>query len=83
MPWLATVTQAQHDERGQEVNDIPNFAAWSNENLAKFAKDSYLRMQVQQDAIMQLQGDFKDAMVELRKRPSASFVDNKSLAPRL
>ena len=50
------------------MNDIPNFAAWSNENLAKFAKDSYLRMQVQQDAIMQLQGDFKDAMVELRKQ---------------
>jgi hypothetical protein len=65
------------------VNDIPNFAAWSNENLANFAKDSYLRMQQQQDAIMQLRGDLKDAMVELRKRPSASLVNNESLASRL
>ena len=64
------------------MSDIPNFAAWSNENLAKFAKDAYLRMQAQQEAIMQLQGDFKDAMVELRKRPSASLVNDKSLTPR-
>lgn len=49
------------------MNDIPNFAAWSNENLASFAKDAYLRMQQQQDAIMQLQGDLKDAMIQLRK----------------
>jgi hypothetical protein len=65
------------------MSDIPNFAAWSNENLAKFAKDAYLRMQAQQEAIEQLQGDFKDAMAELRKRPSSSLVDHKSLAPRL
>jgi hypothetical protein len=65
------------------LSDIPNFAAWSNENLAKFAKDAYLRMQAQQEAIEQLQGDFKDAMVELRKRPSALPVNHKSLAPRL
>ena len=64
------------------MSDLPNFAAWSNENLAKFAKDAYLRMQAQQEAIEQLQGDFKDAMVELRKRPSSSLVDDKSLAPR-
>ena len=49
------------------MNDIPNFAAWSNENLAKFAMAAYVRMQEQQDAIMQLQGDFKDAMLEVRK----------------
>jgi hypothetical protein len=65
------------------MNDMPNFAAWSNANLAKFAKDAYLRMQAQQEAIEQLQGDFKDAMVELRKRPSALPVNHKSLAPRL
>jgi hypothetical protein len=49
------------------MKDVPNFAAWSNENLAKFAKDAYLRMQEQQEAIMQLQGDLKDAMVHVRK----------------
>jgi hypothetical protein len=47
--------------------DAPNFEAWSNENLAKFASDSYKRMQAQQEAIMQLQGDLKDAMVQLRQ----------------
>jgi hypothetical protein len=47
--------------------DLPNFAAWSNENLAKFAVDAYLRMQAQQDAIEQLRGDLKDAMIEIRR----------------
>lgn len=49
------------------MKDTPNFAAWSNENLAKFAYEAYERMQVQQETIMQLQRDFKDAMSELRK----------------
>ena len=48
-------------------NDLPNFAAWSLENLAKFAEESYIRMQEQQEAIEQYQRDFKDAMSELRK----------------
>jgi hypothetical protein len=48
------------------MKDTPNFAAWSNENLAKFAHEAYDRMQAQQEAIMQLQIDFKDAMSELR-----------------
>ena len=49
------------------MNDIPNFAAWSSENLAKFAEDSYRKMQEQHDHIEQLQGDLKDAMVEIRR----------------
>jgi hypothetical protein len=49
------------------MNDLPNFAAWSNENLAKFAMESYLRLQVQQDAIEQLRGDLKDAMRLVRQ----------------
>ena len=59
------------------MSDLPNFAAWSHENLAQFAIDSYRLMQQQQDTIEQLQGDFKDAMVELRKLTSASLVDNQ------
>ena len=47
--------------------DIPNFAAWSNENLAKFCMDSYLRMQEQQEVIEQLQQNWKDAMQEIRR----------------
>lgn len=49
------------------MNDIPNFAAWSSENLAQFATESYRKMQEQHDHIEQLQGDLKDAMVELRR----------------
>ena len=61
------------------MNDLPNFAAWSNKNLADFAVEAYLKMQEQQDYIMQLQGDFKDAMVELRKLTSSLPVNDKSL----
>jgi hypothetical protein len=63
------------------MNDLPNFKAWSNENLAKFAEESYLHMKRQQDVIEQLQGDFKDAMIQLRKYASAVAVNDKRLAP--
>jgi len=49
------------------MNDVPNFAAWSNENLAQFAYESYRKMQEQQEHIEQLQGDLKDSMVEIRR----------------
>ena len=49
------------------MNDLPNFAAWTNENLAKFATEAYLRLQAQQDALEQLRGDLKDAMKEVRR----------------
>ena len=51
-----------------EPKDIPNFAAWSNKNLADFCTEAYLRMQEQQEALEQAQGNFKDAMNELRKK---------------
>ena len=47
--------------------DIPNFAAWSNENLAKFATESYIRMKEQQDALMLMQRNIKDAIESLKK----------------
>jgi hypothetical protein len=59
------------------MSDLPNFQAWNNENLAKFAIDAYRKMQQQQEQIEQLQGDFKDAMVELRKQASASLINNQ------
>ena len=65
------------------MSDTPNFAAWSNENLAKFAAEAYLKMQEQQDYIMQLQGDFRDAMVELRKLTSNGLNVGNSIAPTL
>jgi hypothetical protein len=49
------------------MKDVPNFAAWNIETLTKFAQDSYIRMQEQQEAIEQYQKDLKDAMAQLRK----------------
>lgn len=46
--------------------DTPNFAAWSNENLASFAAEAYAKMQEQQDYIEQLQNDLKDAIKAYR-----------------
>jgi hypothetical protein len=48
--------------------DGPNFAAWSHENLARFAEDAYWRMKEQQDAMEQSRRDFKDAMDIVRFR---------------
>ena len=33
------------------MTDGPNFAAWTNENLAKFAREAYARLQLQQEEI--------------------------------
>jgi hypothetical protein len=54
-------------DRKANMSDVPNFAAWSNENLAQFAYESYRKMQEQHDHIEQLQGDLKDSMVEIRR----------------
>ena len=55
----------KHD--GPVLKPTPNFAAWSNENLANFAAEAYVRMQEQEWAIEQCQRDLKDAMVEIRR----------------
>ena len=55
---------------------MPNFAAWSHKNLAKFAEEAYTRMREQQDALEQATANFKDAMCELRKLTRASLVDD-------
>jgi hypothetical protein len=31
--------------------DLPNFAAWSNKNLADFATEAYLKMMEQEDEL--------------------------------
>ena len=49
------------------MKNLPNFAAWSNKNLADFATEAYIRMQEQQEAIEELRNDLKFAMSELRK----------------
>ena len=49
-----------------------NFAAWSHENLAKFAEEATIRMKEQQEALDQATANFKDAMAELRKLTTRS-----------
>jgi hypothetical protein len=43
------------------MNDLPNFTAWTNENLARFAEESYVRMQNQQERIEEMQMRLKNA----------------------
>jgi hypothetical protein len=42
--------------------DIPNFATWQHDTLAKFATEVYIRLQDEQAANEQLRLDVKDAM---------------------
>jgi hypothetical protein len=44
----------------------PNFAAWSTENLANYAKDAYTRIKALEAANDQLRVDLRDAMQLLR-----------------
>ena len=45
----------------------PDFATWSQANLAKFAKEAYAKMQEQQERIEQLQNELKDAIKAYRE----------------
>jgi hypothetical protein len=47
--------------------DLPNFAAWSNKNLADFCTEAYIRMQEQQEEIEHLKLDAKAALEAARK----------------
>jgi hypothetical protein len=58
-----------------------NFAAWSHENLAKFAEEATIRMKEQQEALDQATANFKDAMTELRKLTTRS-VQSADSPPR-
>ena len=55
-----------------EKVDGPKFAAWSHENLAKFADDAYWRMREQQDAMEESRRDLKDAMEIIRSQIMAA-----------
>ena len=46
---------------------MPAFDTWSQENLAKFAAEAYVKMQDQDDRIQQLQNDLKTAINAYRE----------------
>jgi hypothetical protein len=48
------------------MKNVPNFAAWNLDTLAKFAGDAYVRMQEQEEAIAHYKLDLKDAMKIIR-----------------
>ena len=59
--------------------NMPDFATWSQANLAKFAGEAYAKLCEQDDIIQQLQCDLKTAIEAYRalnKSPSASLVDD-------
>ena len=45
-----------------QERETPYFLTWQHDNLAKFAKDCYIRLQDEQAANEQLRLDLKDAM---------------------
>jgi hypothetical protein len=45
---------------------MPVFETWDRENLNKFAYESYMRLQEQEDLIQQLTWDLKDAIEAYR-----------------
>ena len=47
--------------------DIPNFAAWSNKNLADFCAEAYMRMQEMQEENEHLKLDAKAALEAARR----------------
>lgn len=44
----------------------PEFATWSQENLAKFASESYTKLQEQEDEIQRLKLDLRTAIEAYR-----------------
>ena len=50
-----------------KTKDIPNFAAWSNQNLADFCTEAYIRMQEMQEENEHLKLDAKAALEAARR----------------
>jgi hypothetical protein len=50
-----------------QPKDVPNFAAWSNKNLADFAAEAYIRMQEMQEENEHLKLDAKAALEAARR----------------
>jgi hypothetical protein len=48
------------------VTNRPDFATWSQANLAKFAEEAYTKLCEQDDIIQQLQCDLKTAIEACR-----------------
>ena len=59
---MSTSSPQKSDASPPSLTAGPDFASWSQVVLAKFAGDSYAKMQEQQNEIMHLQQDLKTAI---------------------
>ena len=50
-----------------KTKDVPNFAAWSNQNLADFCTEAYMRMHEMQEENEHLKLDAKAALEAARR----------------
>jgi len=50
------------------IKDVPNFAAWQIDTLAKYALEQYLQNLELREALEQVRMDLKDAMKLLREK---------------
>jgi len=65
---------------------MPDFRTWSNENLAAFATDAYIKMIEQEEHIETLKANVRFALeayrAALREQASTGLVNNQSLLAR-
>ena len=59
------------------MSNRPNFATWSQANLAKFAEEAYTKLGEQDDIIQQLQCDLKTA-IEAYRNLSKQIPESQS-----
>jgi hypothetical protein len=59
------------------MSNRPNFATWSQANLAKFAEEAYTKLCEQDDIIQQLQCDLKTA-IEAYRNLSKQIPESQS-----
>ena len=59
------------------MSNRPNFATWSQANLAKFAEETYTKLCEQDDIIQQLQCDLKTA-IEAYRNLSKQMPESQS-----
>ena len=59
------------------MSNRPNFATWSQANLAKFAEEAYIKLCEQDDIIQQLQCDLKTA-IEAYRNLSKQIPESQS-----
>ena len=48
-------------------NNLPDFPTWKRENLDRFARDAYIKLQQQDEELQRLRLEVKVAVAELKR----------------